>query len=257
MRIAEKVAIACACMGTSVIIALFLVPKTTGVVVLSVAVIFVLMCYPIFVFAPKLSKSKWMKRAGVTILVIACVGLADYAWPDTEPTSDLAIDQMIIQQPYAVGTPPNLNVDYFNYNVHTIKGKIFNGIHISGGFSSLEDEHNAEEYEWGQFRQYVSTATQTIDVPLPPRVKTWATITGGDSSKLTQEQFQNLQEGNGHTYVFWVSATIYKDGSGEHELDYCSFTFNKDVVGLCRDPNGPAEPMEHKGFSFPRRWRIF
>jgi hypothetical protein len=256
IRIAEHVAIACFCMGTAVVIALFLVPKTPGIVAISVCLIFALMCHPILVLASKTSRAKWVNVVGIGVLAVSCLAFAEYVWPDTEPISDLAIDQTVIQQPYAVGQGPNLNLDYFNYNVHTIKGKIFNGIHIYGGFPSIGDEHNSEEQLWGEFKQYVSTATDTTDVPFPPRVKTWASVVG-TTNVLTQEQFQNLQEGNGRTYVIWVSAVFYKDGTGEHELDYCASTFSKEVVHLCQNHNGPAEPMEHKGFSYPHKWGIF
>jgi hypothetical protein len=251
MRIAEHVA-----MGTAVVIALFLVPKTPAIVAVSVCLIFALMCHPILEFASKISRAKWVKGVGIGVLAVLSLAFAQYVWPDTEPISDLAIDQSVIQQPYVVGQGANLNLDYFNYSAHTIRGKIFNGMHIYGGFPSIGDEHNAEEQFWGEFRQYVSTATDTIDVPFPARVKTWTSLVN-TTNGLTQEQFQNLQEGNGRTLVFWVSMLFYKDSMGEHELDYCAFTQNKDVVHLCQNHNGPAEPMEHKGFSFPHKWGIF
>jgi hypothetical protein len=129
----------------------------------------------------------------------------------------------------------------------------------SGSFPSREEEDLFEESFWKEFEKYVLTATNPITSPFPSRVKTWANLNPGQAqpSKLTAQQFQDLQEGNGHTYVFFGSVIVYKDSLGEHELDYCSFTFNKQDVRYCRHHNGPAEPLPHNGFSFPRKWWIF
>ncbi len=258
LRLAEHIAIGCACGATVVVVALFLVPKTPGVVVFSMVLIFVLMCHPVLVLLPKLTKRIWPTVMGMMALVIASLVLAAYAWPDTEPVSDLALDEEVIHQPYVIGEAPSVNLQLFNYGPHTINGIQFQGANVkTGEFRTLEDEVNYEESVWAEFVKYVSNSTETITVPYPSRTKTISSIVGSGNHKLTSDQVQDLQAGNNHTYVYFVSAILYKDSSGEHELDYCSFVVDKTMIHNCRHHNGPAEPMVHKGFSFPRRWWIF
>jgi cytochrome bd-type quinol oxidase subunit 2 len=103
IRIAEHVAIACACGATVALIGVFLAPKTPGVVISCVSLMFLLMCHPVLILLPRLNRGKWLRIVGIAILAIVCVTFGAYVWPDTEPISDLTLDQAIVQQPYVVG----------------------------------------------------------------------------------------------------------------------------------------------------------
>ena len=81
-------------------------------------------------------------------------------------------------------------------------------------------------------------------MPFTSRTKSWTTIKG--THPLSKEEADNLFSGNGLTSVFFLPITLYRDNSGEHELDSCTVVQTKDVIHNCQHHNGPAEPIKHK-----------
>jgi hypothetical protein len=141
-----------------VVIAVFLLAKTPSIVIACVVTIFLLMCHPILVLAPMLTTRKWVRPVGMTFLALSCFGLAVNVWPDTEPISDLATDQSVIQRPYTVGLGANLNLDYFKTTTNIrSRGKYLTEItfmedSLLGGMSTTPKSSFGQSFE-SMFRQ--------------------------------------------------------------------------------------------------------
>lgn len=236
---AERFAIACQFFGAAVVIAQFIVPKTPYVVLASCLFLFSFLVYPLFVFLHTTGK----RIAGGILLAIFTLLLGIYSWPDTDPTSDLSLEQ-VISHPFIAGMEPAVNMVYYNHSLHSIRGVQINHIVMERGFSSQEAERTEEDILWAQLEKNVSEIDSSPIMPFTSRAKTWATVTGNQA--LSEEQAKNLSSGNGLTSVYFMTVILYRDSSGEHELDSCTIFQKSDVPNNCQNHVGPAEPMKHK-----------
>jgi hypothetical protein len=103
----------------------------------------------------------------------------------------------------------------------------------------MSEEKAEEDRDWAKLTDGLGGNTGDI-MTFPPKVETVITAIsregGGRKEEgdpnLTEEQATQLQIGDGHTFLFFMSVFSYSDTSGIHFLEDCSWTQVNDSMTM-------------------------
>jgi hypothetical protein len=197
---------------------------------------------PLFVEGQR-TKLKYIIAFALLWVVIG-VPFTIHSWPDTEPTSDLSVEVMMLRR-FIPDTQPGIELGFTNksshiLNVHQMQTA---GV-ITRPFPSYEVQRDAEDNWWAETVKSIADSNSILERLAFAPGKTIASIKG--KYPLSQKEVEDLQAPNGFTTVYFMTINLYEDRSGMHELDSCMWVQNENVVHTCVHHNGPVVPIPHK-----------